>query len=439
MAIKKYTTEQEYSAATKSTTESTVSLITAGNQVKVDGINVETSEPKMGDAVYVDGTTIHIIALETLNRTLIPSGWAYKGTVLERVSQDFIAMLYGNEFPSHKYLDVCQYSITAISSTSLTINLRMSPDYSVNTTVNVTLTSAAINATSASEISAAVAAKASAVGDTKAWWAYLADDNDNKVESGGTKIIVQCDTCVDYRYYNVSATGCTIAHTTWGDMPESSWYMKVNGQTTNYRGLMNFAGAASYWGTNGRTPDANVAVGSEAGNTNPMSLNAYNTSEFAAAIRAYYPTYEAYLRGEFGIEYPQLFGCFGLPKAIELSAKYALRTAPTKDGGTKYKHPALAWAAQLTAIIGADGVSYPFYLWGVQEGVQVHEDANLAIINNCQTKANKTTLANSSHRWFAQRYGVNYAWFFIGSNRTLDGGNVYSANQCGAVSLFKYK
>lgn len=439
MAIKKYTTEQEYSAATKSTTESTVSLITTGNQVKVDGINVETTEPKIGDAIYLDGTTIHIIARETLNRTLIPSGWAYKGLVLERVSQDFIAMLYGNEFPSYKYLDVCQYTISAISSTTLAINLRMSPDYSVNTTVNVSLSSAAINATSAAEISAAVAAKATAVGDTKAWWAYLADDNGNKVDSGGTKIIIQCDTCVDYRFYNVSATGCTIAHTTWGDMPESSWYMKVNGQSTNYRGLMNFAGAKSYWGTNGRTPDANVAVGGEAGNTNPMSEAAYNSSQYAAAIRAYYPTYEDYLRGEFGIEYPQLFGCFGLPRAIELSAKYGLLTAPTKAGETKYKRPALAWAAGLTPMQGADGDTYPFYLWGVQEGVLVHDDDNLAIINDCQTKANKTTLANSSSRWFAQRSNVVNAWVFNGYDRTLDYGNVYSTRQCGAVSLFKYK
>ena len=39
-----------------------------------------------------------------------------------------------------------QYAITAISSTTLAIKLRMSPDYAVDTTVDVTLTSTAIDA-----------------------------------------------------------------------------------------------------------------------------------------------------------------------------------------------------------------------------------------------------------------------------------------------------
>ncbi len=41
--------------------------------------------------------------------------------------------------------------------------------------------------------------------------------------------------------------------------------------------------------------------------------------------------------------------------------------------------------------------------------------------------------------WFAQRYNVYYAWFFSGSNRTLNVNNVYGAYQCGAVSLWEPK
>jgi hypothetical protein len=32
-----------------------------------------------------------------------------------------------------------------------------------------------------------------------------------------------------------------------------------------------------------------------------MKLSEYQSSQYAAAIRAYYPTYESYLEGEFGI------------------------------------------------------------------------------------------------------------------------------------------
>ena len=244
------------------------------------------------------------------------------------------------------------------------------------------------------------------------WWAYADEAN--------SRVIVQRDDCTDYRFYNCS--GLTLI--SWGDMPASDNYRKVNGKSTNYRGLMNFAGAASYWGTNGRTPDANVAVHSEAGNTNPMSLSAFQSSPYAAEIRAYYKTYEAYLRGEFGIQALMKVGVFALPDGEALTAKYGPMMAPTKSGGTKAIYTALNWAYLQVG-----------HLWDVDEGVLMMEDANLAVINATQTKAGKVILANSSYRWFAERYNVISAWFFDGTYRGLDGTNVTNTFQVGAVAL----
>ena len=39
-----------------------------------------------------------------------------------------------------------------------------------------------------------------------------------------------------------------------------------------------------------------------------------------------------------------------------------------------------------------------------------------------------------TNRWFAERYNVNNAWNFNGSNRNLNNNNVNNANQTGAVS-----
>lgn len=414
-----------YNAAAVPTTATRVGLIQDENEVKVDGVNVITREPETGDAIYINGSGEKVaIKGSTLNASLINANWTYKGVFLYNSDKGWVVFM-GNysTLPSLKYLDVCQYAITAISGASLSIKLRMAPDYSVDTTISVTLSSATINATSAQEISAAVAAKATAVGDTNAWWAYLADANGNKVTSGGTRIIIQCDTCADYRFYNVSATGCTIAHVSWGDMPENSAYLKSNGRTTNYMGLMNFEGAISYWSTNGRTLAANVAVHSESGNTSPMSLNEFNTSSYAAEIKAYYGTYEAYLRGEFGILTTK-YGAFALPSAKELTEKYGAKTAPTKGGSTKAMYPALAWA-----------LAQGGYMWGIQEGVFILEDSHLNLINATQSKAGKAQITNSSHKWFAQRYNVNAAWFFHGSYRGLRITNVNSSYQVGAVTL----
>jgi hypothetical protein len=413
--IKTYPDQSAYAAAGLPERETRVANITEGNLTKVDGVNVEKNVARWGDAIFTDSTGKNrIIDRDTLKMSLIPSNWTYVGPYLFQWDNDTMAVWKGNyaSLPSLKFLDVCQYAITAITGTSLSINLRMSPDYNVNTTVTVTLTSAAISAATAQEISQAVAAKATEVGDTKAWWAYLADANGNKVDDDGTQIIIQCDTCVDYRFYNCSMTGGTIALYSWRDMPATDNYWKAN---------------ASHWATNGRTLTAAVAVHSEAGNTDPMKKSEYLTSEYAAAIRAYYPTYEDYLRGEFGVMWPQKKGVFALPNGKELTEKYGPMMAPTKAGGMKAMYPALNWAY----LQGG-------HLWDVNEGTLMMEDERLAILNATQQKAGKVTLGSGTYRWFAERYSVNNAWFFHGTSRSLNNiGGVNGAYQVGAVTLLK--
>lgn len=438
MAIKKVNTPGEYNAQAPSVGESDVTLVLQDKAVKYDGVNVRTDMPQVGDAVYHDGNDVVFIKGSTLNNALLDSSLLTKVGDVDGLFGDY-ALIRDKNTASNKYLDVCQYSITAISSTNLAIMLRMSPDYAVNTMVNVTLTSAEINATSAAEISAAVAAKATEVGDTKAWWAYLADDNDNKVDSGGTKIIIQCDTCVDYRFYNVSATGCTIAHTTWGDMPAKDNYLKANGKTTNYRGLMNIARGAAYWATqSSRVLSANVAVHSEAGNTDPMKKSDFLNNAYAAELKAYYGTYENYLRGEFGILTPQQQGAFSLPSGKELTMKYALKTAPTKAGGTKYKFPHLYYCYNRSYSI--DGLDFgDWFSPGVVEGVQMMDDKTIALVNPTATKMGIPTISNSSYRWLAQRYSVYHAWIFGGNSGYLNFNHVNGAVLSQAVALYKIK
>jgi hypothetical protein len=155
-----------------------------------------------------------------------------------------------------------------------------------------------------------------------------------------------------------------------------------------------------------------------------MKLSEFQSSQYAAEIRAYYKTYDAYLRGEFGIQPLMKVGAFALPDGEAMTAKYGPMMAPTKSGGTKAMYPALNWAY----LQGG-------HLLDVTEGVLMMEDSNLAIINATQTKAGKVTLANSSTSWFAERYSVYGAWSFYGEPRTLSNFSVNYAIQVGAVSL----
>ena len=437
MAIKSYNTKADYDAAVKSTIESQVSMIETTREIIVDGVNVVTTEPVAGDVVFLDdqNNIIFVKGGAWIQKANIPVAWTHVGYVYFRKGRQ-VGVIH-KDGADQKWLDVCQYAITAISSTSLTINLSMAPSYAqVATTVE--LSSTDIDATNAAAISAAVAAKATEVGDTRAWWAYLADSDGNKVDENGTQIIIQCDTCTDYRFYNVSATGCTIAHITWGDMPENNTYWRgERGYYTNYWGVMNIARTKAWATGSGRVPTAQEPVGPRAGNDAPVKPSEFETSEFCANLRAAYATYEEYLEKCYMVVYPQKYGCFSLPSGKAMTEKYARMTAPTKSGGTKYKYPALYYG--YTKSFGVDGLDFgDWYLPGVAEGTILMKNETLAALAPSITKMGTTAINNSTYRWFAERSNVNSAWIFYGYLGYL--GNVtyvYSAVRCQAVALLK--
>lgn len=438
--IKQFDTPAALAAAGQPTTESRVANVKLGNITVYDGINTEIplDSVQAGDACYFD---------ENKQKHYYRGGGLLNNALLTQAGMTpvgaFAGMLRGahllvdGDESSAKYGGVIHHTISAITSTEIVINLKIQDtsksgdaQYATLIPVPVTLTSAEINATSAAEISAAVAAKATELGDTKAWWAYL----------DGDKIIVQCDSWAHWNQYGCTMTGGTIAFTTWGSMPASNEYMKSNGRTTSNRGIMSVARGIARFATNGRTLTANVPVFGEAGNTDPMLLSEFLTSPYAADIRAYYKTYEAYIRGEFGILFPQKHGVFNLPDAHSLCRDYGTRTVPTKNGGTAYLCPALHYGIA-KGYIGVEGLEPgDMFLPGVDEGTIIMEDNARNTINATLSRMGKTQIGNGSSRWFAQRCAAISAWFFNATYGYLYYNNgVYLTYQVRAVSLLKKK
>ncbi len=436
MAIKSYPNKAAYDAAVKPTIESQVSMIETTREILVDGVNVITTSPTVGDVVFLNESNeiTYVKGGSWIQKAIIPSAWVHVGYVYLRKGRQ-VGVIDKNA-ADQKWLDVCQYAITAISSTSLTINLSMAPSYAQVATI-VELASTDIDATNAAAISAAVAAKATEVGDTRAWWAYLADADGNKVDENGTQIIIQCDACTDYRFYNVSATGCTIAHITWGDMPESSVYWRgERGYYTNYWGVMNIEKTKAWATGSGRVPTQNEPVGPRAGNDATVKPSEFANSQYCADLRAAYSSYEEYLEKCYAVVCPQKHGCFGLPDGAAMAERYARKTAPTKDGGTKYKYPALYYGYNRT--YGVDGLDFgDWHLPGVLEGTELMKDACLAALAPSITKMGTTAINNSTNRWWAARYTVFTAWFFGAGSGTLTGTGVYGSFRCQAVALLK--
>ena len=121
-----------------------------------------------------------------------------------------------------------------------------------------------------------------------------------------------------------------------------------------------------------------------------------------------------------------------------MTAKYGPMTAPTKDGGTKVKFPALNWP--LGVGFEADGMRQgDWHLWDVREGAIIMRDDTLAKINATRQKMGVTQISISTYRWFAERYSVYSAWIYHGNGGALTSTTVNSGFQVGAVTLLKFK
>lgn len=438
MAIKNYANKAAYNAATKPTIESQVSMIETTREIFVDGVNVVTNEPAKGDVVFLNESNVAVFIKggSWIQKANIPSAWTHVGYVVARYGRKIL--IIDKTGTDEKYADVVQFKLADPtldgSEHTASIGVRVtggtSAGYSSNTTISYTYTATTL-ADVVTALNSAIDSAKTTLGFTNTLWAYMADASGNKVENAAdaTQIIVQLDTWDNYQQYNCAG----MTHITWGDMPASDVYFKVNGSSSNYRGLMNLARGVAYWTTNGRTPSANVTL-PETGNTDPLNRTSFESSAYCADVRAKYATYEDYLRGEFMVMYPQKYGSFALPGGAALTAKYGPMTAPTKSGSTKAKFPAMN-KAYILSYNNDKLKGGMWFLPGCLEGCELMNDSTLSVLAPSVSKMGTTAINNSTYRWFAERYHVHNARFFHGSSGSLNNGNVNSSYRVQAVTL----
>lgn len=430
--IEIYQNQSAYAAAGKPVDESRLALVSEGNEVCVDGVNVEKATPGDGDAVFIDADgNDRFIQYDTIVKSLIPAAWTHIGYAFACGNRQYKVLDKAHQ-DNTQWLAVWQYAITGISSTSLVIKLRMSNDYANYTEVPVTLTSAEINATSAAEISAAIAAKADAVETTKLVYHAFLGNADGLPDENGDRIIVQVDSTNNYQQSNVAATGCSIALSVWGDMPASSALWRRTGKSSTY-GMMNVERAYIYYSDNGVVPTANVAVDA----VDLVKKSAFDTSAYCAALREYYGDYRTYIERNM-VLYPQKYGAFALIDADEMTRRYAGKTAVLKDGTTVYKYPALRYGQTVGYGTGKYAIGN-WHLSGIADGTEYMDDSVMAKIREAQRRMNTTLLANNVTRWFAGRCGAYLAWGFSGGSGHLSNNGVSSRFRCQAVTLCRLK
>lgn len=429
MAIKSYNSKADYQAAVKPTTESQVSMIETTREIIVDGVNVVTTQPTIGDVVFLDdqNKVIYVKGGSWIQKANIPAAWTHVGYVYFRKGKQ-VGIIHKTG-ADQKYLDVSQFAWTDVvldgAEHSKTIGLRFGiPDWDTTTSITFTYTATTL-AEAAAACTSAIEAKLTELGAPAAtiaeWWAY-ADEANNRV-------VVQRDNCTNYKFYNCSG----LTHITWGDMPENSNAgFRASGLASDQR-IMNDARGAAYYGTNGVTPSADVPLNT-AGTI--VKKADFDSSPYCKLLRDTYGTYQEYIHREYRLQYPQKLGVFSMPGGKELTAKYGPMTAPTKAGGTKYKYPALYYGYNKS--FGVDGLDFgDWYLPGVAEGAMLMRDETIADLATSISKMGTTAINNSTYRWWAQRYSVYYAWLFYGTYGFLYYSSVYTAFRCQAVALLE--
>ncbi len=429
MAIKSYNNKAAYEAAVKPTTESQVSMIETTREIIVDGVNVVTTQPTVGDVVFLDDQSkvIYVKGGAWIQKATIPAAWTHVGYVYFRKGKQ-VGVIHKTG-ADQKYLDVSQFAWTDAvldgEEHSKTIGLRFGiPNWDTTTSITFTYTATTL-AEAAAACTSAIEAKLTELGAPAAtiaeWWAY-ADEANNRV-------VVQRDNCTNYKFYNCSG----LTHITWGDMPENSNAgFRASGLASDQR-IMNDARGAAYYGTNGVTPSADVPL--NAAGTIVKKAD-FESSPYCKLLRDTYGTYQEYIHREYRLQYPQKLGVFSMPGGKELTAKYGPMTAPTKAGGTKYKYPALYYGYNKS--FGVDGLDFgDWYLPGVAEGAMLMRDETIADLAPSISKMGTTAINNSTTRWLAQRYDVNSAWLFGGSYGYLGSYSVNYTRRCQAVALLE--
>lgn len=190
--IKKYDTEAAYEAATKSTTESTISHVEESKSCKVDGVNVVTPSPGIGDILCVntDGEKLWI-ACDTYNADSLPSGYTAQAVVAARHGMQLI--LAYKKCLVAKYLPVYPYIVSdyVLDGAKHTVQIRLHGKPSTSTYYDFVYT-----ATTDAEFVATLQSFLTEKGESD-WSAYIDDDG---------KVILQYNNHTSAEYYSTSYT-----------------------------------------------------------------------------------------------------------------------------------------------------------------------------------------------------------------------------------------
>ena len=423
MAILKFDNKAAYDAATKSTTESSVSLIKDSESVVYDNVNVIVSVPEVGDILFLDvNNERHFLKHDTYNSASFPAGCTFVGVVFD--VQGNTAKICHKTSSSQKWAEVYQWKITGW--------LLDSADHVCAVTLykNTAVGTFTYNAATLSDCATQL----------NTWLATNAANYTCYMQ--GTDVILQWNAYADYPYTHTIA-GLTLTPS-MADEISASTELTRKSKARIYWGVCNYNGYMEGYANNTTNKPASmvrdatdILVGRET----------FNTNDFMADMRTKYGTYENYVNSMMIINpYPRgiLDGSTGLANTLALADV----TYTAKDGTTKYKYPAIRYCNQV-AYNNADLAQGNWYLPSISEAARLFEQetyglsgvtaANADAINKSLNEIGGTLHSVSSYRWSCSRGSSFLAWLCGTTGVVYGGYGFFYALMAVPVLALKFK
>ena len=415
------------------------------------GTPVETDDPQIGDALYVDGSgnKHYLKGGDMLKGTTIPSGYLPVGVVIQRRGDDVLVHYYNcNE--TKRFASAWMWEITGMTldgaSHSIVFRQRK------NETEYVNIGTFTYTASTLADFCTALDTwLRSHPGGTAAGAGWNYDWHCEYMENylGNMACIVIADVMSDYRQANsIVASGATATMNYAYALPsisESTGFERVGG-SHGIRAGANANRLIEYYTSN---PGTTATLTSDVTPTTAnvvVSKTQFESDSHCAPLRAVYKTYAEYIKKCVMLKWPAL--TYGMKTVFGKQKEwtYALsgKTHKKKDGTTYTTFPAASYAGSIA--FNSPGLEAGCWrMMGIEDTFEMISKMNAGlaghttyagydIVNKTLNAMGGAIVSLGDPRWLAVRGNASNAWLFSSAG-IFGNGYFFNSLRVSAVAL----
>lgn len=409
--IRIFQTAQEYSDYVPSQSQTDVSYIEAGREVRVHGVNVIAPRPLVGDVAFLDeGNNLVFVSGETLQKDTIPVAWTHVGYVF-RVSGNRVGII-DKEATSIQFQTAMKWSINNAFSTSGSVQF----SFGISSP-SETRTVYAGSSGSASSVRASLTQAIAQDSVLKNLGLIVSNTNTGLTITQPTITRYVTGIACRYNNLNIQVNEVINYHTadnnTLIDIMIANWHRNIATFVANLQR------AVPYLETNGRSN----AEGGVHYMGYCVKKSIFEESEEMADTRAFYGTYENYVKSFIVLK--EQCGVFFDYYANHDDAEYGEITISV-SGSEKIVFPAIALASEVSYqndLLAAGKWRLPT----VRDIAYIMDDDNLAKLNAISEKMGTAVFDGNLSRWAVGKLYYNGSSGLLESYRNNPDANIAQA------------